>query len=92
MEKFLTRPSEQPSPELNVVLSDVITTFNYIKTRPLKARLFSALCEGMGSEYTAVLFHSESRWLCRGKVLKDEIRMFLEEEGNGLAIDRLCVE
>ncbi|KAJ4921794.1 hypothetical protein JOQ06_026215 [Pogonophryne albipinna] len=83
--------SKQLSTELNAVLSDVITTVNYIKRKPLKARLFSALCEGMGSEYTAVLFHGESRWLSRGKVLsrvlalKDEIRIFLEEEGNDLA-------
>ena len=45
----------------------------------------------MGSAYTAVLFHSESRWLSRGKILsrlfelRDEIRIFLEEEGNELA-------
>ncbi|KAI4809511.1 hypothetical protein KUCAC02_018387 [Chaenocephalus aceratus] len=79
---IIHREAKQLSPELNAVLSDVITTGNYIKTRPLKARLFPALCEGMGSE---------SRWLSRGKVLsrvlalKDEIRIFLEEEGNNLA-------
>jgi len=45
----------------------------------------------MGSKYTAVLFHRKSRWRSRGKVrsrvlaLKDEIRIFLEEEGNELA-------
>ena len=49
------------------------------------------MCEIMGSAYTAVLFHSESRWLSRGKILsrlfelRDEIRIFLEEEGNELA-------
>ncbi|KAJ4933918.1 hypothetical protein JOQ06_006727 [Pogonophryne albipinna] len=71
--------SKQLSPELNAVLSDVITTVNDIKTRPLKARLLSALCEGMGSEYTAVLFHSESRWLSRGKVLSRVLA--LKDEG-----------
>ncbi|KAM3868917.1 zinc finger BED domain-containing protein 5-like [Diretmus argenteus] len=83
--------SKQLSPELNSVLSDVIATVNLIKTRPLKARIFSALCNDMGAEYTALLFHSESRWLSRGKVLarvialREEIRIFLEEDGNELA-------
>ncbi|KAM3861136.1 zinc finger BED domain-containing protein 5-like [Diretmus argenteus] len=83
--------SKQLSPELNSVLSDVIATVNLIKTRPLKARIFSALCNDMGAEYTALLFHSESRWLSRGTVLarvialREEIRIFLEEDGNELA-------
>ncbi|KAI4811017.1 hypothetical protein KUCAC02_013944 [Chaenocephalus aceratus] len=33
--------SKQLGPELNAVLSDVITTVNYIKTRPLKASKFN---------------------------------------------------
>ncbi len=83
--------SKQMSPELNDVMTDIIATVNYIKTRPVKALIFCALCEEMGSDHTAVLFHSESRWLSRGKVLsrvfelRDEIRIFLEEEGNELA-------
>lgn len=53
--------SKQLSPELSNVMTDVIATVNYIKTRPVKARIFSALCEEMGSDHTAVLYHSESR-------------------------------
>lgn len=78
--------SRQLSPELNEVLTAVVDVVNFIKTRPLKVRLFSALCEGMGADHTAVLFHSEARWLSRGKVLsrifelRTEILVFLEEE------------
>lgn len=61
--------SKQPSPELNDVMTDIIATVNYIKTRPVKSRIFSALCKEMGSDHTAVLFHSESQWLSLGKVL-----------------------
>ncbi len=61
--------SKQLSPELNEVLTEVVSVVNLIKTRPLKARLFSALCEEMGADHTSVLFHSEARWLSRGKVL-----------------------
>jgi hypothetical protein len=83
--------SKQLSPELNAVMTDVIATVNYIKTRPVKARLFAALCGEMGSKHTAVLFHSDARWLSRGKVLsrvfelREEIRVFFEEEGHALA-------
>ncbi|XP_030298054.1 zinc finger BED domain-containing protein 5-like [Sparus aurata] len=88
--------SKQLSPELNDVMTDVIATVNYIKTRPVKSRIFSALCNEMGSDHTAVLFHSESRWLSRGKVLsrvfelRDEICIFLEEEGSDFAQKFKC--
>lgn len=78
--------SRQLSPELNEVLTEVVGIVNFIKTRPLKARLLSALCEEMGADHTSVLFHSEARWLSRGKVLsrvfelRVEIGLFLEEE------------
>lgn len=55
--------SRQMSPELNKVLNDVVGVVNFIKTRPLKVQLFSALCEEMGAKHSTVLFHSESRWL-----------------------------
>ncbi|XP_072229039.1 zinc finger BED domain-containing protein 5-like [Leuresthes tenuis] len=90
--------SRQLSPELNEVLTEVVSVVNFIKIRPLKARLFSALCEEMGADHTSVLFHSEARWLSRGKVLsrvfelRAEIRMFLEEEHMYEAASKFCDE
>ncbi|CAK6970930.1 Zinc finger BED domain-containing protein 5 Transposon-derived Buster1 transposase-like protein [Scomber scombrus] len=55
--------------ELNDVMTDVIATVNYIIIRHVKLRIFSALCEEMGSNHTAVLFHSESRWLSNNTAL-----------------------
>lgn len=44
--------SRQFSPKINVV-TEVVGIVNFIKTQPLKARLFSALCEEMGALLTA---------------------------------------
>ena len=46
--------SKQLSPDLNDLMTDVIATVNYIKTRPVKGRIFLALCEEMASDHTAV--------------------------------------
>lgn len=78
--------SRHLSSELSEVMTDIVGVVNFIKTRPLKTRVFSAICEEMGAEHQAVLFHSEARWLSRGKVLsrvfelRDQIRMFSEQE------------
>lgn len=77
---------------LNIVLSTVVTVVNFIKTRPLKSRMFSELCKDMGSVHTALLFYCEARWLSRGKFLKrvfelrEEICIFLEEENRQEAV------
>lgn len=53
----------QINPELKTVLSNVVAVVNFMKTRPLSAQQFTALCEDIGAEHVAVLFHSEARWL-----------------------------
>jgi hypothetical protein len=55
------------------VLDDAVKILNYIKSRPLNARVFKLLCEEMGSKHTMLLLHAEIRWLSRGKVL---VRVF----------------
>lgn len=74
------------SSELSEVMTEIIGVDNFIKTRPIKTSVFSAVCEEMGAEHHAVLFHSEARRLSPGKVLsrlfelREQIRMFLEQE------------
>lgn len=78
--------SKEMSPGLNFVLTTVVMAVNYIKTRPVKSRIFAALCKDMGTVHSALLFYSDARWLSRGKVLqrvyelRDEIAIFLDEE------------
>lgn len=47
--------SKQLSLKLNEVLKDAVGMVNFIKTRLVKAQMFSALCEEMGAKHTVVL-------------------------------------
>ncbi|GFS80929.1 SCAN domain-containing protein 3 [Trichonephila clavipes] len=67
--------------DLKIVLEQCVKMVNYIKSRPLKSRLFSKLCQDMEAKYESLLLHTEVRWLSRGKViprvlkLKDEMKI-----------------
>ncbi|KAJ3588490.1 hypothetical protein NHX12_012082 [Muraenolepis orangiensis] len=86
--------------ELSVALADVLqqvtTMVNYIKPHPLRARLFAKLCSDMGSEHDHLLFHTEARWLSRGRVLqrffelKDELLAFFTDVKKPELVDFLC--
>ncbi|KAL4153497.1 hypothetical protein QTP88_001330 [Uroleucon formosanum] len=81
------------SPALNQVLECIVNVVNFIKTRPLKARFFKKLCDDMGAEHSSLLYYSNARWLSRGNVLsrtfelRQEIYIFLKEEGHKYAND-----
>ena len=72
--------------DLKEVLNKVVKMVNYIKSRPLKSRLFAKLCKEMGANYANLLLHTEVRWLSRGKALsrvyelKDEMLSFFRLE------------
>ncbi|GFU91380.1 SCAN domain-containing protein 3 [Trichonephila clavipes] len=74
--------------DLKIVLEQCVKMVNYIKSRPLKSRLFSKLCQAMEVKYESLLLHTEVRWLSRGKVisrvlkLKDEMKIFFEQNKN----------
>ena len=56
--------------DLTIVFKQVVSVVNFIKSRPLHTRLFHELCDEMGTEHNGFLFHSNIRWLSRGKVLE----------------------
>jgi hypothetical protein len=68
-----------------MLLVEIVKIVNHIQFKPVNVRLFKILCEGMGSEHTALLLHTEVRWLLRGKVfirifeLRSEISAFFVE-------------
>jgi hypothetical protein len=68
---------------LKLVLDEVVKIVNFVKSRPLNSRLFSALCQEMGSDPISLLLRTEVRWLSREKSLSkvfelhDELRTFL---------------
>ncbi|XP_071035447.1 zinc finger BED domain-containing protein 5-like [Parasteatoda tepidariorum] len=77
--------SKEIRPGLNIVLTAVVTISNYIKMRTLRSRIFSALCNDMGSVHSELLFKCEARCLSREKFLqrahelREEIVIFLED-------------
>ena len=76
--------------DLAIVFKQVVSVVNFIKFRPSHARLFCVLCDEMGAEHNRLLFHSNIRWLSRGKVLervanlRNEISTFLKEQKHEL--------
>lgn len=70
---------------LTAPMQECVKFINFIKSRPLNSRLFSALCKEMGSDHEHLLLHCEVRWLSRGNVLKRlielkaEVKVFLEQ-------------
>ena len=68
---------------LKDVLDQAVKVVNFIKSRALNSRMFTILCNEMGSEHNKLLLHSEVRWLSRGKVLsrlfelRSEVQIFL---------------
>lgn len=69
------------------VLSTVTSVVNLIRAKGLNHRQFKSFLDEIGSEYTDVPYHTDVRWLSRGKVLNrflelhEEICQFLESKG-----------
>ena len=75
-----------PSPPLREVLDQTVRMVNFVKGGALNSRLFKQLCIDMDADHHVLLFHSNTRWLSRGNVIKrvfelrDELKLFFELE------------
>ncbi|XP_068205433.1 protein FAM200C-like [Palaemon carinicauda] len=79
------------SHELQKVMQEVTQVIKIIKARALNSRLFTQMCSDFGFEHIYLFYHSEVRWLSRGKVLQrllefwTETELFLTEKSHPLA-------
>ncbi|XP_068228168.1 zinc finger BED domain-containing protein 5-like [Palaemon carinicauda] len=85
------------SNDLKSVLEKVVKMVNFIKSRPLRSRLLTKLCEELESKHLNLL-HTEARWLSRGKILsrvcelKEEMLTFFTLEQQEEFCDLLADE
>ena len=72
--------------EFQEVMKSVVSSVNIVNAIALNSGLFSKLCNEMDASNDVLLFHTEVRWLSRGKVLKrvfdlrDELKMFFNQK------------
>ncbi|XP_076337688.1 protein FAM200B-like [Tachypleus tridentatus] len=66
---------------LKLVFENVLKIVNFIKSRDVNSRIFRELCKEMGEQYQVLLYHTDVRWLSRGKVVRRviELRTALQE-------------
>lgn len=62
-------------PKMHEVLQDAIYVVNVMKTRPLNSRIFTILCNKMGSYHKNLLHPTKLHWFSYGEVLKIAVEL-----------------
>ncbi|XP_068232139.1 zinc finger BED domain-containing protein 5-like [Palaemon carinicauda] len=81
--------------ELPEVLNQAVKMVNFIKSKPLKKRVFQKMCQEMGVVHISLILHTDIRWLSRGRVLnrvlelEEELKTFFQEERHDIFIKLL---
>ncbi|XP_008183699.1 general transcription factor II-I repeat domain-containing protein 2B-like [Acyrthosiphon pisum] len=72
--------------DFSVVMNKTIKIVNFIRARDLNHRKFKEFISELNSQYSDFMFHTEVRWLTKGKVLerffslREEIKLFIHEQ------------
>ncbi|KAL4142760.1 hypothetical protein QTP88_005167 [Uroleucon formosanum] len=88
-ERLTGRPVWYVFEKLKLVLDEAVKLVNFIKARGTNSRIFKALCEDMMSPHSSSLFHTEVRWLSRGKQIEKLLDEFDDEVWGGYSDDNL---
>ncbi|KAK0148944.1 General transcription factor II-I repeat domain-containing protein 2 [Merluccius polli] len=76
---------------LNKVMSTVVSTINFIKSKGLNSRQFKELLSDLEAVYGDLVYYCEVRWLSRGNMLtrfyelRNEVKLFMEQKGKPVA-------
>ncbi|CAN7998630.1 unnamed protein product, partial [Ixodes hexagonus] len=76
--------------QMKGVMDIVFSAVNFIRSKALSHRQFVSLLEAISSEYGEILYHTEVRWLSRGRVLKrlfdlrEEIDTFMKSKNRAI--------
>ena len=101
--RYLLASKTRPA-SLKAVFDDVVRIVNFIKSKDLNSRIFKQFCNEMRQSYELLLYHTEVRWISRGRVvsriveLREPTKCFLIEKKSDLAakfsdtkwLSRLC--
>ena len=72
--------------EFQDTMKNIVSVVNFVKASSSNRRLFSKLCSELDASNNILLFHTDVRWLSRGKVLKcvfdlrNKLKTFLNQK------------
>ncbi|XP_022181893.1 general transcription factor II-I repeat domain-containing protein 2B-like [Myzus persicae] len=72
--------------DFSVVMNKAIKIVNFIRARDLNHKKFKEFLSELNSQYSDIMFHTEVRWLSKGKVLErffslcEENKLFIHEQ------------